>query len=330
MSDASAVLAPPPFKNRRGWLIAFGVVEILIGCFFLLMIAFALFALMSSTPPQNGPVDPKAAIAMVVMMYGVGAIVFVVVGIGSVQARRWGRIASLVVSWCWLVFGVLTTAMMAVLLPSIMKGAIQGAARAPIPASAQSAIVIGMLTFFAIFFVALPLVFVLFYSGKNVKATCENTSGTPLSVNRKPVPVIVAAVWFGFSALSCLFVLVVPAGYPLFGVVLKGWAGRAAASIIAAACAWIAWNLYQQRLVGWRVAIGWLVVGWASMIVTQSRLGLAEMYRQMGYSEADLGRIIPFVNYGLYVAMLAGVAFLVFLLVIRKHFHNADTESLPS
>ncbi len=330
MSDASATLVPPPpFKDRRGWLIAFGIVEILIGCFFLLMIALALFALSHNPPPANGPVSPRATMAAVVVMYGTGALVFVVIGIGSVQARRWGRIASLVVSWCWLALGILTTAMMAVVLPVIMKTTAAGTAK-PIPASTQSAILIGMLTFFAVCFVVLPLVFVLFYSNKNVKATCENISGLPPSAMRKPIAVIVASAWYGFSALSCLGVLFLPWGYPLFGFVLKGWVGRIAVLLIGCLCAWIAWNLYQQRMVAWRVAVGWLVVGWASMLLTQTRLGVLEMYRQMGYSEADVSRILPFVGYGLYAGMVVGVALLVFLLGIRKHFTGSESIALQS
>ena len=58
------------------------------------------------------------------------------------------------------------------------------------------------------------------------------------------------------------------------------------------------------------------------MLVTQSRFGLAEMYRRMGYSELEIGRMMPFVTYGLYFAWVLGLAFFVFLIVIREHFND--------
>jgi hypothetical protein len=38
MDSRPPVAVASPYKSRRGWLIAFGVIEILIGCSFLLMI----------------------------------------------------------------------------------------------------------------------------------------------------------------------------------------------------------------------------------------------------------------------------------------------------
>lgn len=328
MSNA-ALVPPPPYKNRRGWLIAFGVVEILIGCFFLLMIALVAFAVASGPQTEAGPMSPRAAMAMVATTYGIGAIIFVIIGIGSVQARRWARIATLVVSWCWLVFGILGTVMMAIVVPLILKQTTEQA-RTPLPPSFPTIVTAVIFGSMAIFFIALPLTFVLFYSGKNVKATFDNATGLPAPARVKPVSVIVAAVWFGFSALSCLAIFFVPAGYPLFGVVLKGWTGRIAIFVIAALCAWLAWNLYQQRALAWRVAIGWLIIGWASMLVTQLRLGLPEMYRQMGYTDPQLARITPFVGYSLYAGLAIGVAFLIFLVAIRKHFTDDQRVALQS
>jgi len=46
------------------------------------------------------------------------------------------------------------------------------------------------------------------------------------------------------------------------------------------------------------------------------------MYRRMGYSELEIGRMMPFVTYGLYFAWVLGLAFFVFLIVIREHFND--------
>lgn len=61
----SSSLAVPPLlpthKDRRGWLIAFGVVEILIACFFLLMAIF-MVALIPHVPKPPGQPDLPSGI----------------------------------------------------------------------------------------------------------------------------------------------------------------------------------------------------------------------------------------------------------------------------
>jgi len=215
------VVAPPPYKNRRGWLVAFGIFEILIGCVLLLLIAASMYALRSAPANPAAPVNVAATMAMVAVMYGAMAIFFVSVGIGSMHARRWARIAMLVVGWCWLAFGVLGMAMMALILPAILQNARQQSST-PMPAGMDTTVRVVMLSFMGLFFILLPLVFVVFYSGKNVKATCENSSDG-VSGPRKPIVVIVVAAWFALSAVSCVFMMFfIRTGFPLFGTVVTG------------------------------------------------------------------------------------------------------------
>jgi hypothetical protein len=321
------VVPPPPYKNRRGWLVAFGVFEILIGCVLLALIAISMYGLRRVPENPAAPVSVAATMAMVAVMYGAMAVLFVSVGIGSIQAKRWARITMLVVGWCWLAIGVMTTAMMALMLPMIMENAKQQA-KSPMPAGFDTGFRVGMLVVLGAFFVVLPLIFVLFYSGKNVKATVNAASNMGATELRKPVSVIVVAAWFALAAVSCIGLVFMPMGFPLFGMVLTGMAARAYVLVMVVVSAWLAWNLYHQRALAWRVAIGWLVIGLASMFVTQSRLGVVEMYRRMGYSELEIGRMMPLVTYGLYGGVIFGVAFLVFLIAIRRQFN--DPSAVPA
>src|SRR5881394_2876059 len=93
--------APHPFKNRRGWLIAFGIVQILIACFFLLMAGFTTFAV--SAMPKTNPAPPVSLLYGVGLMYVGVAALFLTIGIGSIRAKNWARITTLVLSWFWLV-----------------------------------------------------------------------------------------------------------------------------------------------------------------------------------------------------------------------------------
>jgi hypothetical protein len=322
MADGVVPVAPPPppYKNRRGWLVAFGILEILIGCVLVALIAFTIFALRLQTPGAVAAPPPQPGVlAMLAVFYGVLAVFFVTVGIGSIQAKRWARITMLVAGWCWLAIGVMTTTMMALMLPMIMENAKQQA-KSPMPAGFDTGFRVGMLVVLGAFFVVLPLIFVLFYSGKNVKATVNAASNMGATELRKPVSVIVVAAWFALAAVSCIGLVFIPMGFPLFGTVLTGMAARAYVLVMVVVSAWLAWNLYRERALAWWVAVGWIWFSWASALVTQSRLGIIEMYHRMGYNDVQLGPMMPFLTYGMVFGWVLGVAFLVFLLAIRKQF----------
>src|SRR5690349_16073320 len=121
----SSVVLPPaapppaPFKNRRGWLMAFGIAEILIGCLVLMGIAFTILAWRHLPQNPAAPAPDPRALAIGAAFYAALAVVFVIIGIGSIQARRWARIAMVILGWAWLAIGVLTMVVMAVFLPMI-------------------------------------------------------------------------------------------------------------------------------------------------------------------------------------------------------------------
>src|SRR5262245_4030185 len=115
--NASALPPMQAYKDRRGWLIAFGIVEILIACFFLLVAC--LMALVIPNMPQQpaAPAPPGWIFLFAAGFYGTLAAVFAAAGIGSIQARNWARILMIVLSSLWLAFGVLGTLGFALVLP---------------------------------------------------------------------------------------------------------------------------------------------------------------------------------------------------------------------
>ncbi len=307
---------PPPFKNRRGWLTAFGIFEILIGCLIVLFMAFTVFTLKTAPSNPNAPAPEPRAIAIMAVFYVVIAFVFVIIGIGSIHARRWARMAMLIIAWMWLGIGIITALVMAFVFPMIMSKA-QKQAVTPMPEGANTIVAIVMFVFIGALFIVLPLIFILFYSSKNVRLTCENTS--PAAVPSKPVPVWIASGWFALGALGYIFVVMKP-GFPLLGMMLTGWQAIAAAAVMEVFTVWLAWNLYQQRAVAWKAAVAFLLFGWVSTIATVLRMGFLGMYRAMGYTEVELTKIMPFVRYGLIGGAVFGAGFLIFLLLTRKYF----------
>lgn len=336
MSEVVITPPPPPaYKDRRSWLIVFGVVEILIGCVMLLMIAVVLFGMrhLPETPTPSPFVSPTAMMTIAAAFYGALAVLFVSIGIGSVQCRRWARLTMLIVGWIWLVQGVLGTVMMALMLPMIMDNARQQS-RTPMPAEFDTIFRVVMLSVLGFFFVVLPLIFVLFYSGKNVKATCEARSAQlqqslPTTAEKplKPInaAVMITVIWFGIGTVSYLVMLFFFPVAPLAGFVLTGWSARAAIAAMLAISAWLTWNLYRQRALAWWVAVIWMIFGSLSAAVMQARGAVPEMYRAMGMGEAQITAFAPFATYGLLFGMVFGLAFLVFLVAIRKQFLEPST-----
>src|SRR5438270_1418036 len=112
--------APLPYKNRRGWLIGFGIVQILIACFFLLMTAIMAFGVASLPKMSPGrPALPTAMLYVAALMYLGVAALFIVTGIGSIRAKNWARITILVISWLWLVTGVFCVLISVLIVPAI-------------------------------------------------------------------------------------------------------------------------------------------------------------------------------------------------------------------
>jgi hypothetical protein len=96
--NASALPPMAAYKDRRGWLIAFGVLEILIACFFLFMVLFMAMVVPNMPKPPGQPELPSAIFYAGAMVYLVPAAIFAVGGIGSIRASNWARIFMIVVS----------------------------------------------------------------------------------------------------------------------------------------------------------------------------------------------------------------------------------------
>jgi len=158
-----------PYPDRRGWLVAFGVVEILIAALSLLVLVLQVFAVLSLNPdtlPQYGSISPTAALIMGAAFYGVIAALFLTAGVGSIRCENWARITMLVVSGVWLGFGILGTLIAWLVLPTILRQ------QAGIPLGNRHLVVAVIFAIMGLFTIAMPVVFLTFYSRKSVRATC--------------------------------------------------------------------------------------------------------------------------------------------------------------
>lgn len=321
---------PVPYKNRRGWLIGFGVVEILIACFSLLFVLLVLSLPHLGTRNLSGraSISPTAMVFNAVF-YGVMAGVFLAIGVGSIRCKNWARIAMLAVSGLWLGIGVLSTLSILLLAPSIMQQ--QGG----ISPQARHIVLVVMTAMIGFFMVVMPTVFLVFYSRKSVKATCLSLAAgqvpgpttMELPASKVPVPVIILAIWQGLGIFTVFTFLLVRATV-VFGVVLHGPAAFLVLLAFSALSGYAAWLIYQRKLVGWAIALFNAVFWTASTIATFVGHDLLRIYREMGLSEQQLQPLRQFPQMQTMIWLMivpVMTALLVFILYTKKFFSQAGT-----
>jgi len=332
MDSTLPVAVPSAYKSRRGWLIAFGVIEILMACIFLLMILFSVIAILGPAAAKipSGAMSPRALMVFVGLQYGLLTAVFFTGGIGSIRCKNWARIFMLVVSGLWLGLGLMGTLMMAFIVPTIMR---QQAGN--LPPGMRHATVVGIITVMTALMVLLPAIFLFFYSRKSVRETClaqkaaqvptRAVGGTPAP--GLPVPLAILGVWQAlgvFSVFATLFMQVAI----VFGVVLHGAAAFLVLLTFSILSGYAAWAIFRQKLIGWKIALFIAGFGTISMLVSYVRRpDLLQLFQEIGYTDQTLRiyeqfpQLLSVFWVGLIVMM---TVFLVFLLYTRKFFPTEE------
>lgn len=332
--DASVPPAVPvPYKNRRGWLIAFGIGEILIGCSFLLMLGMMAFvfygpvaARMPSAAKPAGPFSLPVLMGFAVAQYGLMAAIFFTGGIGSIRCRNWARILMLVVSSLWLAIGVMSTVAMAIMFPIIMRRQQEA-----VPPEIQHTAMVGMMAVMSSVGIILPTIFLIFYTRKNVKATCHaqraalapDEAATENSSTGLPVPLAILAGWEALSTLS-VFAAIFMRMVMLFGIMLHGAAAvlvLLAYSVLSGAAAWF---IFRRNVLGWTLALFKTGFWTISLIVSCFHVpNMGQAMRDLGYdtNTLQLFEQTPHFTVGILVGtILMMTSLLVFILYTRKFF----------
>jgi len=325
-------LGPPavpslPFKNRRGWLIAFGIFEILIACAFLLVALLVGVAMIMSPHIQRAPGAPelRPGVAFVAAaFYVVPGLLFLLLGVGSIKCRTWARIGSQIASGFWLFIGTMSTLFIMFILP----GALEQQGKLP-PQQIRIA-VIGFGFFSIVLMVLIPATLLVFYSLGSVRATCQ-TGGSGLAPGATPrghtegalpVPLIVLMLLEGMGIFSILSFLIVRATV-VFGIVVHGPAVFLLFSTHAGLSVLAAWLIWRRSFAGWAICFFKLLFWTASWVTTLLTRDLLDTYREMGLSTQQLQPMsaLPHFLGLIWGATSVGmVAYLGFIIYTRKFF----------
>jgi hypothetical protein len=319
MNEPSAVPISVEYRDQRPGLIAFGVVEILLGglCASMVILVAAGAALAS----RQGSALPWRSLVPGLAGYGALSVILVWLGVGSILCRRWARALLVIVSWSVLLGGVFTMGFFIVFIRALAGGS---------GADSHVALVmlVVVLIILAIFTVVVPGTMAFFYGRKPVKATCEARDPVRRWTDACPLPVLATSLWFGVGAL---WILAMPFMYggivPLFGVLVSGT--KATIILLAGAALWIylAWATYRLKIAGWWTALISFALFCASAAITFLKVDVMELYRRLGYPEEQIeqirslgvitGKIVTWWTITFYLL------FLIFMLWIRKYFRAA-------
>jgi len=277
---------PPPIKDRRVGMIMFGILDILLACLCLLLLA-AMALSQAMLGRTTGQAMDLRLLLPSMLFYLLLAIALVWLGIGSIRCRRWARALTLIFAWPWLCTGLLTIPLMAIIMPKALANSMpQGGQISP---GIMTMILVMQMAFMGVFFLLLPLLLVLFYGSRNTKATCELRDPVLRWTDRAPLPILGMVFWLSISAVfMTIFAVAFRGVIPFFGRILSGPPGIAVLLLIAALWVVIAHLWYKQKIAGWWLLLGIFLLFGVSNLLTFPKVDFMEVYRSMGYPEAQI------------------------------------------
>jgi hypothetical protein len=318
------------FKDRRAGLIAFGILQIILGVICALIVPFMVLGMMMSAPVSPNASVPQPDTRMMIpglVFYLLLAAWFIWMGIGSVMARRWARALVLVASWMWLIAGVMATASMVFIMPGMFAQMNRNDQMPEAMISIFKAVMFGVL---AVFYVIIPGLLVLFYGSRHVKATCESRDPTVRWTDRCPLPVlalsVVSVIW------ACCMPMMGIYGWalPFFGLIVNGAAGAAVALVTILLLAYVAWGAYRLNIKAWWCAVA-MVTGWGlSAGVTFSRVSLMDFYGKMNFPAEQIDLMKQMMPSGSsWLLLLMGAWFIILLgyLIYTKRFFDQQART---
>ena len=305
----------PPIADRSSALVALGVIEIILGGLCGLMMVFMgimLLAMPSLPHPPGQPQPSMGAMLPAVSIYGLWAVSFIFIGIGTVRAKRWARRLNVIFSTMWLIAGGL------MLLGAIVVGAFVELPPQPgVPPMMMGIVILVMAVVVAIFFVALPGSFLLFFRSRGVVATCERRSPPDWS-DAVPMSVLGLAALLAHYAYMLLAMSWTGAPTAAFGHVLGG-AGATAFNVAQAALwAVLTLGVYQRRKLAWWGTLAATLVLTLGNSLTMTLIKPDEFAKMSGLPP---GQPLPFNPSAMLPIMLVCILpLLIFIVWTRKHF----------
>jgi hypothetical protein len=301
----------------------FGILQILFGGLCALMAPLMIFGMVMNATMNKDTANPVGWHMMIpaIGVYAAMAAWFITMGIGSVLARRWARALILISSWFWFIGGMIGFAVVSMYLPSMYD---QMGEDGKIPEAMIVGMKVGMVVFMAMFYVILPGLLVLFYSGRDVKATCEHRDPRIRWTDKCPLPVLGMSLMCAVWAVSLLSMGAYGWVMPFFGTILSGLPGAGVTVALMLLLAYAAWGLYKLDIKAWWCVLMLNIVWLVSTVLTFTRVGFQAFYDKMNLPAQQLEQVQQFSRlweHIMYVPMVIWLVLIVaYLVYIRRYF----------
>jgi hypothetical protein len=318
---------PPAYRDSSGGLLAFGIVQIVVGG--LISLGIPLMLLGALLARRVGGGMPLGGYAISVVTYGFAAVLLITLGVGSIRGRRWARALTLVLSWAWLFVGIMMTVFLTAVLPATFVAAFHKAAALnpnarAMPAGVLALILTFIIVLFSVFLVVLPLAFLLFYRKKDVEQTVNQRGPEERWTDRCPLPVLAASLFFAWGCPYYLLMSFTTPLIPFFGRYLTGPPGAIGCWLVAALDAYLAYSLFHLQSAGWWISTATLTLRTASAVITYARGDLLQAYSRMGWKATQLQMMSesPMFRSHLFLWWSVGflLAFLGYMFGIKRYF----------
>jgi len=303
-----------------------GIFQVLLGCLCglmaVMMVALSLLGPMAQAP-QGQALNGQMMIPGMVF-YLLLAVAFIWLGIGLLRARRWAWTLTVVLSWMWLIVGVVSSVMFVFFIGPMMSASIAQQGNVPPGAIMAMRIIGGAVV--ACIYILLPGMFLVLCHRESVRATCFRRDPEIRWTDRCPMPVLALSIMLAFSVVSMSSAMAYGFVIPLFGVFISGAAGAVVILLIALVLAYLAWGTYRLQMAAWWGTLLLGIVGALNAVVTFSRTDLMEMYEKMGMpaDQLDLvwktGLVDSMSHWGPWLGLVGGAAWLNYLLYVRRYF----------
>lgn len=315
------------FRDRSLGLLVFGVLEILVGFFCVLLVPLSLVAVSLTPTAGGGGVDLRSVLPGMVL-YLVVAVVFIWLGIGSIRARRWARDLTLALSWIWLLTGVCTLLISWLVMPGLL---LDLGADAGLSSGVVAVVALVSLLILSFVYVLLPGAFVLFYRSESVVATCRARDPRPQWTDDCPPRLLTLALLWALTAVSVLVMPAYRCVTPFFGVLVDGAAGAVVWVIVLAVCVVLAWATCRRAPWAWWMGIAATLLAALSTLLTFARVEAVELYRAMGLPKDQLALLADLASPERWLMTLLWAAvwlsFLWYLVALKNFFNSSPRRT---
>jgi hypothetical protein len=305
------------FQDRSRWLVLAGLAEILIGCLCgLVSLLLPILSRYFQQNPETATITGGGMMALNISMFLALALLFGWLGVGTIRARRWARDLMLITAWIWLMAGILTFILLFLVVPrELSKMALSG--QELLSGSELAVFMIVYAVFVGFVYIILPGMFVLFYSGKNVRKTFESRDPVARWTSKCPLPVLTASQFLAGGAITLLILSIYSNVVPFFGWAITGIPARLILIMAAVLSGYLTWAIYKLKAHSWWVNFCFSVLSLVWFVGSCSKLDLARYITGGRFSFQLDDRTLSA------VFIILGLAWVVFLILIKKHFKES-------